>query len=71
MSIRFGQDFEVKLQARFAAGVWSVFVLLMFFRGYVESYLNLGEDSEARFGQDFEFKFSGESDVWLRFLVDA
>ena len=39
---------------RFEAGVWSVFVLLMFFRGYVESYLNLGEDSEARFGQDFE-----------------
>ena len=54
MSIRFGQDFEVKLQARFAAGVWSVFVLLMFCRGYVESNLNLGRDSEARFGQDFE-----------------
>ena len=33
--------------------------------------LNLGRDSEARFGQDFEFKFSGGSDVWLRFLVDA
>ena len=54
MSTRFGQDFEIKLQARFEAGVWSVFVLLMFFRGYVESKLNLGEDSEARFGQDFE-----------------
>ena len=40
----------------------------MFCRGYeIES----GRDSEARFGQDFEFKFSGESDVWLRFLVDA
>jgi len=50
LSIRFGQDFEVKLQARFAAGVWSVFVLLMFCRGYVESNLNLGRDSEARFG---------------------
>ena len=26
----------------------------MFCRGYVESKLNLGRDSEARFGQDFE-----------------
>ena len=26
----------------------------MFCRGYVESKLNLGGDSEARFGQDFE-----------------
>ena len=35
---------------------------------------NLGRDSEARFGQDFEAKFYGEADVWLRFrsssLVD-
>ena len=54
MSIRFGQDFEVKLQARFAAGVWSVFVLLMFCRGYVESKLSLGRGSEARYDQDFE-----------------
>ena len=30
------------------------FFLLMFCRGYVESKLNLGRDSEARFGQDFE-----------------
>ena len=35
--------------------------------------LNLGRYSEARLGQDFEFyfKFSGDADVWLRFLVDA
>ena len=26
----------------------------MFCRGYVEPKLNLGRDSEARFGQDFE-----------------
>ena len=31
--------------------------------------LNLGRDSEARFGQDFEFKFCGDADVWLRFLL--
>ena len=29
--------------------------------------LNLGQNSEARFGQYFEFKFSGDTDVWLRF----
>jgi len=28
--------------------------------------LNLGQESEARFGQDFEFKFIGDADVWLR-----
>ena len=33
--------------------------------------LNLGQDSEARFGQDFKFKICGDADVWLRFLVDA
>ena len=27
-----------------------------FCRGYVESKLNLGRDSETRFGQDFEVK---------------
>ena len=43
------------------------FFLLMFCRGYVESKLNLGRDSEARFGQDFKLKFSGDDDVWLRF----
>ena len=29
--------------------------------------LNLGQDYEARFGQDFKFKFSRDADVWLRF----
>ena len=29
--------------------------------------LNLGQYSEARFGQDFNFRFSGDADVWLRF----
>ena len=29
--------------------------------------MNLGPDYEAWFGQDFEFKFSQDADVWLRF----
>ena len=29
--------------------------------------LNLGQDHEAKFGQDFKFKFSRDADVWLRF----
>ena len=29
---------------------------------------NLGQDSEAMFGQDFKLKYSGDADVWLRFL---
>ena len=33
--------------------------------------LNLGRDSEDRFWSRFEFKLSGDSDVWLRFLFDA
>ena len=53
LSTRFGQDFEVEVQARLLS--WLVSILpLMFCRGYVESKLNLGRDSEARFGQDFE-----------------
>ena len=49
---RFGQDFEVEVQARSDARVWSVFCC----RCFVEVMnLNLGRDSEARFGQDFEF----------------
>ena len=28
---------------------------------------NLGQDSKARFGQDFKFTFSRDADVWLRF----
>ena len=29
--------------------------------------LNLGQDSEGRFGQDFKLKFSRDTDVCLRF----
>ena len=67
MSTRFGQDFEVEVQARFRS--WNLFsiLLLMFFRGYeVEvDILKLG------WVKILNFKFSGNADVWLRFLVDA
>ena len=29
--------------------------------------LNLGQYFKARFGQDFNFRFSRDADVWLRF----
>ena len=55
MSTRFGQDFEVVVQARFVAGIWPAF-----FRGYFVEVmnLNLGRDFEARFGQDLRCIFS-------------
>ena len=33
--------------------------------------LNLGQDSQARFGQDFKFKFSRDADVLFRIKVNA
>ena len=33
--------------------------------------MNLGQDYEARFGQDFKFKFSRDADVWLRFSSEC
>ena len=33
----------------------------------VATKLNLGQDSEARYGQDFTFKLSRDTDVGLRF----
>ena len=41
----------------------------MFCKGNVESKLNLGRDCEARFGQDFNFRFSRDADVWLGFCI--
>ena len=51
--LRFGQGIEVEVQARFLS--WSLVNILplMFCRGHMKS--NLGRDSEARFGQYFEF----------------
>ena len=62
MRTRFGQDFEVEVQARFEARVWSVFCC----RHFVKIMkLNLGRDSEARFGQ--YLMFSRDADLcWCR-----
>ena len=51
LSTRFGQDFEVEVQARFEAGFWSVFCCRRFVK---VMKLNIGRDSEARFGQYLE-----------------
>ena len=52
LSKKFGQDLEVEVQAKFKVGVWSVFSADVLWN--VESKMNLGQDFEARFGQDFE-----------------
>ena len=43
----------------------------MFCGGYEDAdvwlKLNRGGDYEARFSQDFKFKFSRDADVWLKF----
>ena len=58
LSTRVGQDFEVEVQAKFWSWILFIILLLMFSRGYeVESFFN--------------FKFSGDADVWLIFLADA
>ena len=33
--------------------------------------LNLGQYSEARFGQDFNLRFSRDADVWLMLNTDS
>ena len=38
------------------------------FRKHCKQYpFDIGQDSKARFGQDFKFTFSRDADVWLRF----
>ena len=63
-STRFGQEFEVEVKTRFEVEVWSVFRCSSLFE---VRKLDLGQDCEARFGQDFNFMFSRVADVWLRF----
>ena len=62
----FGHDFVIlkfKIRRVFEAEVWWVF-----WWGLVGvTKLNLGQYSEARFGQDFNSSFSQDADVWLRF----
>ena len=57
LKLKFRQDFE--------AEVWSLFYYWCL---VVVTKFNLGQDSEAMFGQDFKLKYSGDADVWLRFL---
>ena len=54
-SCSLGEILNVKFGQCFAADVW------------LRLKLNLDQDSGARFGQDFKFKLSGDTDVWLRF----
>ena len=56
----FGTDFVVEVQERFEAEVccWCLVEV---------TELNPGQYSEARFGQDFNFRFSRDADVWLWF----
>ena len=52
---------KLMLRRDLEAELWSVFCC----RYLIEvTKLNLGQDSEARFDQDFKF-FSRDSDVWL------
>ena len=56
LNLMFRRDFEAEVWSRFCCSC------------LVEvAKLNLGQDSEAWFGQDFKFKFSGDADVYLRF----
>ena len=49
MSKRFGQDFEVEVQARFLSWSFVSFAAGLLYR------FSYGRHSEARFGQYFEF----------------
>ena len=51
MSTRFVQDFEVEVKVRFLS--WSL-VSVLPLRFCRDMKLNLAQDSEPRFGQDFE-----------------
>ena len=62
LSTRFSQDFEVEVQARSFKLKFG-----LYFAAAEATKLNLGQDSEARFGQDFKFKFSRDTDVGLKF----
>ena len=63
MRTRFGQDFEVEVQARFEAEVWPVF-LLMFCRCYeVESWVEILKLGLVKI---LNFKFIGYANAWVR-----
>ena len=54
----------LKFRGDFEAGICSAFCRWCFLE---VMKLNLGRDSEAGFGQDFNFKSSRDADVWSRF----
>ena len=64
LSTRFSQDFEVEVQVRSFKLKFG-----QYFAAAEATKLNLGQDSEARFGQDFKLKFSRNTGVWLRILM--
>ena len=61
----FSQDcLKLKFRRDFEAEVWSAFCRWCFEE---VTKLNLGQYSEARFGQEFNFRLSWDADVWLKF----
>ena len=79
VKLRFGHKAKLwfRLRAQGLVKIWSwnsgEILKLKFgqyFAADVEvTKLNLGQDSEVRFGQDFKFKFSRDADVWLKLLM--
>ena len=60
----FGQDFEVEVQVRLEAGVWSLFCCYCFVD---VMKLNLGRNSEARFVLVNILNFLLSRDAWSIF----
>ena len=67
LSTRFGQDFDVEVQARFLSRSLVSILQLMFVRGYeVESWFEI---LKLGFVNILNFKFIRDTDIWLRFEV--
>ena len=56
LKLKFRRDFEAEVRSVFCCRCLGEVMKL-----------NLGQYSEARFGQDINFRFSRDADVWLRF----
>ena len=61
------QDFEVKAQARFEAGVWWVFFCWCFVEIMLNQIWILVHILKLGLVKILKFKFYGEAHVWLRF----
>ena len=71
IKLNFCSDFEHKVWSRFwnwSSGKILNLKFVQYFAADVCWRLDLGEDSETKFGQDLKFKFSQDTDVWLRFV---